>query len=129
MSILLFYAFIFPCEEGAGGELVDYESKEELLVRPAEFYVQVLKKEKRVARASGGATILTTPMPARFVEMGQLGNSAVVELILAKFCDHLPIYRQMRIWQRDHGLFLDEALVGRHVLSAGRLLGRRAPRR
>jgi len=61
-------------------------------------------------------------MPARVVEKGQLGNSAVVELIIAKFCDHLPIYRQMRIWERDHGLVLDEALAGRHVLAAGRLL-------
>ncbi len=113
---------IIPCEEGAGGELVGYETKEELVVMPAEFYVQVLKREKRVVRASGGATILTAPMPARIVEKGQLGNSAVVELIIAKFCDHLPIYRQMRIWQRDHGLVIDEALAGRHVLSGGRLL-------
>ena len=113
---------IIPCEEGAGGELVGYEVKEELVVMPAEFYVQVLKREKRLVRASGGATILTAPMPARVVEKGQLGNSAVVELIIAKFCDHLPIYRQMRIWERDHGLVLDEALAGRHVLAAGRLL-------
>jgi transposase len=113
---------IIPCDEASGGELIGYEVKEELVVLPAEFYVQVLKREKRLVRASGGATILTAPMPARIVEKGQLGNSAVVELIIAKFCDHLPIYRQMRIWQRDHGLVLDEALAGRHVLSAGRLL-------
>lgn len=113
---------IIPCDEAAGGELIGYEIKEELVVMPAEFYVQVLKREKRLVRASGGATILTAPMPARVVEKGQLGNSAVVELIIAKFCDHLPIYRQMRIWFRDHGLVLDEALAGRHVLAAGRLL-------
>lgn len=113
---------IIPCDEASGGELIGYEVKEELVVMPAEFYVQVLKREKRVVRASGGSTILTAPMPARIVEKGQLGNSAVVELIIAKFCDHLPIYRQMRIWQRDHGLVLDEALAGRHVLAAGRLL-------
>lgn len=113
---------IVPCDEAAGGELIGYEIKEELVVMPAEFYVQVLKREKRVVRASGGATILTAPMPARVVEKGQLGNSAVVELIISKFCDHLPIYRQMRIWERDHGLVLDEAMAGRHVLAAGRLL-------
>lgn len=113
---------IIPCDEAAGGELIGYEIKEELVVMPAEFYVQVLKREKRVVRASGGTTILTAPMPARVVEKGQLGNSAVVELIISKFCDHLPIYRQMRIWERDHGLVLDEALAGRHVLAAGRLL-------
>ena len=35
---------IIPCEEGAGGELVGYETKEELVVMPAELYVQVLKR-------------------------------------------------------------------------------------
>ncbi len=67
---------IIPCEEGAGGELVGYETKEELVVMPAEFYVQVLERKKRVVRASGGATILTALMPARTVLKGQLGNSA-----------------------------------------------------
>lgn len=52
---------IVPCDEAAGGELIGYEIKEELVVMPAEFYVQVLKREKRVVRASGGATILTAP--------------------------------------------------------------------
>ena len=59
---------IIPCDEAAGGELIGYEIKEELVVMPAEFYVQVLKREKRVVRASGGTTILTAPMPARVVE-------------------------------------------------------------
>lgn len=43
----------------AGGRSIRwaYEVKEELVVRPAEFYVQVLKRGKCVVRASGGARV------------------------------------------------------------------------
>jgi transposase len=113
---------IIPCEEGAGGELIGYEQKEELVIKAAEFYVNVIKREKRKITASGGSTILTAPAPGRIVEKGQLSNSVIVELVVSKYCDHAPIYRQMKSWERDYGIKLDSALPLRAVMSAGNLL-------
>jgi transposase len=113
---------ILRCEEGAHGELIGYEVKEELVILPAEFFVQVLKREKRKVSAGGRSTILTAPMPPRIVDKGQLDNSVVVELMVGKYCDHLPIYRQLNKWDRECGLRLDDALPIRAVMTGGRLL-------
>ena len=113
---------ILPCEEGAHGDLIGYEIKEELVIMPAEFFVQVLKREKRRVSAGGGITILTAPMPPRIVDKGQLDNSVVVELMVSKYCDHLPIYRQVNKWERECGLVLDDAMPVRAVMTGGKLL-------
>ena len=113
---------IIPCEEGAEGELIGYDEKEELVIKKAEFYVNVIKREKRKITSGPRSTILTAPAPPRIIEKGQLSNSLIVELLVSKYCDHLPIYRQMKTWQRDHGIQLDTALPLRAVMSAGRLL-------
>jgi transposase len=113
---------IIPCEEGAGGELIGYEQKEELIIKKAEFYVNVIKREKRKITIGTRSTILTAGAPPRIIEKGQMSNSLIIELLVSKYCDHLPIYRQMKTWQRDHGIQLDAALPLRAIMSAGRLL-------
>lgn len=113
---------IIPCAEGAGGELIGYDEKEELVIKAAEFYVNVIKREKRKVVSGNRSTILTAPLPPRIIEKGQMSNSLIIELLVSKYCDHLPIYRQMKTWQRDHGIVLDAALPLRAVMSAGSLL-------
>jgi transposase len=113
---------IIPCEEGTGGEFIGYDEKEELVIKAAEFYVNVIKREKRKVISGTGSTILTAPAPTRIIEKGQMSNSLVIELLVSKYCDHAPIYRQMKTWERDHGIVLDAALPLRAVMGAGRLL-------
>jgi transposase len=113
---------IIPCEEGAGGELIGYDEKEELVIKKAEFYVNVIKREKRKVTSGARSTILTAPTAPRIIEKGQMSNSIIIELLVSKYCDHLPIYRQMKTWQRDHGIELDAALPLRAVMTAGSLL-------
>jgi len=113
---------IIPCEEGAGGEFMGYQDKEELVIKPAEFYVQLIRREKRRVRSGGRSTIITAPMPARIVEKGVLDDSVVEELVISKYCDHKPLYRQLKSWDRDYGLILDQAMAQRGVMAVGRLL-------
>lgn len=113
---------ILICEEAPHGTLIGYEIKEELVIKPAEFYVQVLKREKRLIEIRGQRTILTAPMPLRVLEKSQFADSVIVELLVRKYCDHLPAYRQRVIWERDHGLIVNDALLIRSILKAGELL-------
>ena len=97
---------IIPCEEAPDGPLVGYEVREELVIKPAEFYVQVLKREKRLAVIADRRTIITAPMPLRIIEKCRFEDSVIIELVVRKYCDHQPAFRQRMIWERDHGCIL-----------------------
>lgn len=113
---------VIPCEEASEGRLVGYEVREELIIRPAEFHVQVIKREKRLVVIGDQRTIITAPLPQRIIGKGRLGDSVIVDLLVRKYCDHLPAYRQRMIWKRDHGIAVDDALLIRSILKAGELL-------
>ena len=113
---------IIPCEEAPHGTLIGYEIKEELIIKPAEFIVHVFKREKRLIEVAGRRTIITGPLPSRVIEKCQFGDSVIVELLVRKYCDHLPAYRQRMIWERDHGIVVNDAVLIRCILRAGELL-------
>jgi transposase len=113
---------IVPCQEAAGGELVGYETKEELVIKPAEFFVRVLKREKRVIQLGDRRTVATAASPGRIVDKGQLANETVVELVVRKYADYLPVYRQLQGWERDHSVTVRQATATRAVMAAGALL-------
>lgn len=113
---------ILPCLEAGQGELVGYEVKEELVIKPAEFFVRVIKREKRVIEAGCRRTVATAASPGRIVDKGQLANETVVELVVRKYADYLPAYRQLQGWERDHGVTVRQATATRAVMAAGELL-------
>lgn len=113
---------IVPCMEAPDGQLLGYEVKEELVIKPAEFHVDVIKREKRRVVVAGRSSIVTAPMPPRIIDKGQLGNSVVVELLVSKYCDHLPAYRQRQRWERDHGVAFADSLLIRAMMKGGDLL-------
>lgn len=50
------------------------------------------------------------PMPALPIPRGQAGPGLLAHVLIAKFCDHLPLYRQAEIYARD-GVELDRATL------------------
>jgi len=40
---------------------------------------------------------MAAPLPAKIVEKGKLSNAVVVDVILKKYRDHTPLYRQSAI--------------------------------
>ena len=82
--------------------------------------------------------MVQAPMPSLPITRGQPGAGLLAHVLVSKYCDHLPLYRQSGIYARD-GVELDRAtladwigkmaalldpLVGaveRHVLAAERL--------
>lgn len=113
---------VIPCSEAPDGPLVGYEVREELIIQPAEFHVHVIKREKRLVVVGDRRTIITAALPQRIIEKGRFGDSVIVDLLVRKYCDHLPAYRQRMIWQRDHGVVTDDASLVRSILKAGELL-------
>lgn len=66
-------------------------------------------------------TMAQAPMPALPIPRGMAGPRLLAHVLIAKYCDHLPLYRQSEIYARD-GVDLDRALLAEWVGKAAWLL-------
>ena len=89
---------IEPNEDLTGYTRIDDEVTEVLEVTPAEFYVKRYVRHKYVRKDGEGIAI--GKLPKRAIEKGMAGASVLAMLIIGKFVDHLPIYRQIAIFKR-----------------------------
>src|SRR5262245_46069064 len=55
-----------------------------------------------------------TPMPSLPIERGQAGPALLAHILVGKYCDHLPLYRQSGIYARE-GVELDRATISARV--------------
>ena len=56
-------------------------------------------------------TIVQAPMPSLPIERGRPRSSLLAHVLVAKYADHLPLYRQSGIYACQFGIYL------RHVLT------------
>jgi transposase len=89
---------IEPTEDVRGCVRLEDEVTEVLEVKAAEFYVKRYVRRKYVRNESEGIAI--GKLPNRAIEKGIPGASVLAMLIISKFIDHLPIYRQLAIFKR-----------------------------
>ena len=61
------------------------------------------------------------PMPSLPIPRAQAGAGLLAHVLIAKFCDHLPLYRQAEIYARD-GVDLDRATLASWVGKAAWLV-------
>jgi len=104
---------------GAETKLIGYDTSEELEVKPAEYFVRVIKREKRACGQCEQSTVNAAPLPPKIVEKGKASNAVVVDVILKKYRDHVPLYRQAAILQRDAGLALSRMTLCGWVMQGG----------
>jgi transposase len=94
---------VIACEANCthcGGKtrVIGYDSSEVLDREPAKWFVRVTKREKRsCGKCSGVQMPVLAP---RIVEKGLASDRVIVETVVAKYCDHLPLYRQEAIIER-----------------------------
>jgi transposase len=107
---------------GKGLAVIGYESSEQLDVEPAKYIVRVTKREKRACGHCGEAGLKTTPAPARIVEKSLVSDRVIVDTVIAKYCDHTPLYRQSAMLERDTGVEIHRATMDGWVMQVGELL-------
>ena len=97
-----------PC---CGGALhrIGEEVSERLDVIPAAFRVLVTRRPKYGCRACESA-VVQAPAPARLIEGGLPSERLVAHVLVSKYADHLPLYRQCQIYARQ-GLELDRSTL------------------
>ena len=89
---------IEPSEDVSDCVRLEDEVTEVLEVKAAEFYVKRYVRRKYVRKEEKGIAIGT--LPNRAIEKGIPGATVLAMLIIGKFADHLPIYRQIAIFKR-----------------------------
>ena len=102
--------------------VIGYEESEQLDVEPAQYFVLVTKREKRACAACGGGGVTAAPAPARIVEKSLVSDRVVIDTLVAKYSDHLPLYRQSAILERETGVEIGRATMDGWVMRAGELL-------
>ena len=66
-------------------------------------------------------TITQAPSPSLPIRRGRAGPGLLAHVLVAKFCDHLPLYRQSEIYARD-GVELERSTLADWVGQAAALL-------
>ena len=82
---------------------------ERLDVVPVTFRVLVTRRPRYGCRSCESA-VVQAPAPARIVEGGIPTEALIAQVLVAKYADHLPLYRQAQIYARQ-GIQLDRSTL------------------
>lgn len=95
------------------------EVTEELDWKPAQF-IRRLYIRPKYANAD---RIVIAPLPARLIEKGLPGAGLLTHVLVSKYEDHLPLYRQEKIYRERHGVNLTRQTMSGWVEAAADWLG------
>ncbi len=102
--------------------VIGYDQSEQLDVEPAKYFVLVTKREKRACKFCEAGGVVAAPVPARIIDKGLVSDRVVIDTVVAKYSDHLPLYRQSAILEREAGLQISRATLDGWVMRVGELL-------
>lgn len=107
-----------------GGEttVLGYEHSEQLEVEPAQYFVRVTKREKRACSRCPQQGVTTASWPPRILEKSLVSDRVILDTLIAKYADHLPLYRQSARLARDAGIEISRATLDGWVMRVGELL-------
>jgi transposase len=97
-----------PCCQAAM-TVIGEDTSERLDVIPAQYRVIVTKRPKLACRACAG-TVVQAPAPARLIEGGIPTEALVAHVLVARYADHLPLYRQTQMMARQ-GVILERSTL------------------
>ncbi len=80
-------------------EKIGEEISSKLAYKPGSYYI---KQTIRPKYATPKKTIQTAPLPETLLNRCQADESLLSHIIIQKYCDHLPLYRQSEILKRQN---------------------------
>lgn len=101
-----------PC---CGGTLhvIGEDRSEQLDLVPAQLRVKVVCRPRYGCRACEGA-VVQAPAPERPIDGGMATEALIAHVVISKFCDSLPLYRQAQMFKRQ-GITLDRSTLSSWV--------------
>ncbi|MGK2852785.1 MAG: IS66 family transposase, partial [Microbacteriaceae bacterium] len=98
-----------PCGCGEMAKIGE-DVSERLDIVPAQFRVLVTRRPRYACRRCSGA-LVQAHAPEHVVPGGLPTEALIAQVVVSKFGDHLPFYRQADIYRRQ-GITLDRATLG-----------------
>jgi transposase len=99
------------------------EVSEQLDYEPARFLKRRLVRRKYVSCQDAWAKPIIAPLPPVLRERGGAAPGLLAQIIVSKFVDHLPLYRQEQIYRTRHGVDLSRHTMVRWLELAADWLG------
>ena len=91
------------------------EVSEQLDYEPGRFLRRRLVRPKYVRKDDRDAAPVIAPLPARLQDRSLPSPGLLAHVLVAKYCDHLPLYRQEKIYARRHDVNLPRQTLARWV--------------
>jgi transposase len=97
------------CACGGCLHCIGEDVSERLDIVPAQFRVIVTRRPKYACRSCTDG-VAQAPAPARLIPGGMPTEATVAHVLVSKYADHLPLYRQAQIYSRQ-GVDLDRSTL------------------
>jgi transposase len=109
------------CCPDCGGQLRQFgeDVSEQLEYIPDSF--KVIRHVRPKFACSGCERVVEAPAPSRPIERGLAGPGLLAHVLVSKFADHLPLYRQSEIYARQ-GVEIERSTLANWVGGASDLL-------
>jgi len=101
------------CICGSERHIIGEDTSERLDIIPAQFRVIVTRRPKYACRSCEAGIVQAAAKP-RLIEGGMPTEATVASVIVSKYADHLPLYRQAQIYSRQ-GVDLDRSTLASWV--------------
>jgi transposase len=103
---------IIPCRAEqcicgkCGGErkVIGYDTAEVLAKKPVEYFVRVIKREKRACACCIQQGVSIAASSVRIAPKSIFSDEMIIDFLVGKYCDSSPIYRQCATLKRDLGI-------------------------
>jgi transposase len=94
---------------GEATAVIGYEENEVLDVK-------VIKREKRSCKGCERHGVSVAPVPERIIPKSMVSDQIVIDTIVAKYSDSLPLYRQSVMLKRDTGIDISRSTLDSWVM-------------
>ena len=95
--------------------LIGQEISEQLDYEPGRFLRRRIVRKKYVHVFDPDRAPILAPLPEKLLDRGVAGPGLLAHILVSKYCDHLPLYRQEQIFAQRHKINLPRATLARWV--------------
>jgi transposase len=101
---------------------IGQEVSRQLDYQPGKFFWQETVRPKYVRRTERALPPVVAPAPERVADHSLAAPGLLAQLLVGKYCDHLPFYRQEQMFWQRHGVFIARQQMVQWTAQSVRLL-------
>jgi transposase len=101
---------------------IGYDESELLDAEPRKYFVRLIRREKKACPCCKQGPVAMKELEPRIVDKGMASDRVVIDTVIAKYCLHLPLYRQEAMWRSEAGVEIGRATLDGWVMRVGELL-------